>query len=120
MCTAPSSKVIETLLPGLAIGGQLLILALPAEPASVNLGMCHSLSVFPHRSDSALAGALIMSRSSIRGWPSGVASDSEDALDFYKKQGVKCMVQTFPLDKAQEAYEHRDKARFRAVIVPEW
>jgi hypothetical protein len=46
MCTAPSSKVIETLLPGLAIGGQLLILALPAEPASVNLGKCRSLRVF--------------------------------------------------------------------------
>jgi D-arabinose 1-dehydrogenase-like Zn-dependent alcohol dehydrogenase len=36
MCTAPSSKVIQTLLPGLAVGGQLLILAI-SEPAEIPL-----------------------------------------------------------------------------------
>jgi D-arabinose 1-dehydrogenase-like Zn-dependent alcohol dehydrogenase len=35
-----------------------------------------------------------------------------------QQQGIKCMVQTFPLDKANEAYDHRSNARFRAVIVP--
>jgi D-arabinose 1-dehydrogenase-like Zn-dependent alcohol dehydrogenase len=44
--------------------------------------------------------------------------DSEDALRFYAAQGVRCMVSTFSLDQAQEAYDFRNKARFRAVIVP--
>jgi D-arabinose 1-dehydrogenase-like Zn-dependent alcohol dehydrogenase len=38
VCTAPSSEVIQGLLPGLAIGGQLLILAL-TEEATLPLGM---------------------------------------------------------------------------------
>lgn len=64
------------------------------------------------------SGALITKRLSIRGWPSGTASDSEDTLKFAEAQDVKTMVQTFPLDKAQEAYDSRATARFRAVIVP--
>ena len=38
MCTAPHSNVIQDLLGGLAVGGQLLILALPEKPASIPLG----------------------------------------------------------------------------------
>jgi D-arabinose 1-dehydrogenase-like Zn-dependent alcohol dehydrogenase len=38
MCTAPSPKAIQSLLPGLAVGGQLLILAIPEEPVTINLG----------------------------------------------------------------------------------
>jgi D-arabinose 1-dehydrogenase-like Zn-dependent alcohol dehydrogenase len=37
VCTAPSNKVIQSLLPGLAIGGQLLILAI-SESAEIPLG----------------------------------------------------------------------------------
>lgn len=42
----------------------------------------------------------------------------EETIEFAKFADVKCMVQEFPLEKAQEAYDHRSKARFRAVIVP--
>jgi D-arabinose 1-dehydrogenase-like Zn-dependent alcohol dehydrogenase len=42
----------------------------------------------------------------------------EDALRFSEAQGVRCMVQTFSLDQAQEAYEYRERARFRSVIIP--
>ena len=38
MCTAPNTKVIETLIGGLRVGGQLLILALLEEPATISLG----------------------------------------------------------------------------------
>lgn len=37
VCTAPSSKAIQALIPGLAVGGQLLILALAPE-ATIPLG----------------------------------------------------------------------------------
>ena len=62
---------------------------------------------------------MVSHRTSIRGWPSGVAKDSEECVAFAKAKGVKCMVQTFPLEKAQEAYDARAHARFRAVIVPD-
>ena len=62
---------------------------------------------------------MISHRTSIRGWPSGIAKDSEECVEFAKSRGVHCMVQKFPLEKAQEAYDHRAKARFRAVIVPD-
>ena len=61
---------------------------------------------------------LIIKRAGIRGWPSGTAADCQDTIAFSKQRGVHCRVQEFPLEKAQEAYEHRSKARFRAVIVP--
>lgn len=61
---------------------------------------------------------MVSKRTSIRGWPSGTAKDSAACVEFAKNTNVRCMVQKFPLEKAQEAYEHRASARFRAVIVP--
>jgi D-arabinose 1-dehydrogenase-like Zn-dependent alcohol dehydrogenase len=66
-----------------------------------------------------ILAALLTKRLSIRGWPCGTARDSEETMMFAQQQDVKTMVQTFPLEKAQEAYDHRATARFRAVIVPE-
>lgn len=99
MCTAPNADVIRTLLPGLAVGGELCVVALTGE-APINLG------------------ALVTKRLSVRGWPSGVAPDSEDCVKFAKVHGIRTMVQKFPLEKAEEAYNHRSTARFRAVIIP--
>lgn len=62
--------------------------------------------------------SLIARRQSIIGWPSGRASDIDDTLKFSALQNVKCMVQRFPLEQAQEAYEHKASAKFRAIIVP--
>jgi D-arabinose 1-dehydrogenase-like Zn-dependent alcohol dehydrogenase len=63
---------------------------------------------------------MITKRLSLRGWPSGTAKDSEEAISFARATGVKCHVERFPLDKANEAYESMTsgKARFRAVLVP--
>ena len=62
---------------------------------------------------------LILSGASIHGWPSGHSLDSEEAIKFAQLQNVKCMVEEFPLAKANEAYEHMlsGKVRFRSVIV---
>ncbi|EIW57462.1 GroES-like protein [Trametes versicolor FP-101664 SS1] len=100
MCTAPNSEVMGKLLPGLAIDGTLLFIALAIEP----------ITLAPVQ--------LIGGRFSIRGWPSGHAADTEDCLAFAKAHNIKCMVEVFPLEKAQEAYDHRGSARFRAVVVP--
>ena len=62
--------------------------------------------------------SLLGKRNSIRGWPCGDARDSEDTVTFARAHNIKAMIQKFPLEKAQEAYDHRSTARFRAVIVP--
>ena len=41
---------------------------------------------------------------SIQVWPYGHATDIEDALRFTKLQNVDCMVETFPLSKANDAF----------------
>ncbi|KAI0070919.1 GroES-like protein [Panus rudis PR-1116 ss-1] len=100
MCTAMSAKAMEGLIDGLGLDGQLLVLSFPKD--SVPL----------------YAPALISKRLSIRGFPSGKPKDIEETFEFMNTNGVRCLVENFPLEKAQEAYEHRAKARFRAVIVP--
>lgn len=63
--------------------------------------------------------ALITKGASVHGWPSGHALDSEEAIAFAEKQGVKCMVEKFPFDKVEDAVKHMEsgKVRFRSVIV---
>jgi D-arabinose 1-dehydrogenase-like Zn-dependent alcohol dehydrogenase len=53
-------------------------------------------------------------------WPSGHALDSEEAIEFAKITGVHCMIEKFPLDKANEAMEAMTsgKVRFRGVLIP--
>jgi alcohol dehydrogenase len=61
---------------------------------------------------------LIAKSAGVRGWYSGVARDSEDTLNFSKRNAVVSMNEIYPLDKAQEAYERMlsGKARFRVVL----
>ena len=57
-------------------------------------------------------------RLSIQGYLSGYSKDWLETIEFSRKHGIKCMVEKFPMDKALEAYAHREKARFRAVVLP--
>ena len=68
---------------------------------------------------SAPTPLLIQRGLSIQGWPSGNALDCEETIAFAAQQGVKCTIEKFPFEKAQEAYEHMlsGKARFRSVIT---
>jgi alcohol dehydrogenase len=64
---------------------------------------------------------LLRGRSSIKGWYSGVASDSEDTLAFSLLNGVKSMNEVYPLSRVAEAYERMmsGQARFRVVLTME-
>ncbi|BGP26898.1 alcohol dehydrogenase [Rhodotorula toruloides] len=97
---APSGKAMEQLIGGLAVNGQLLTLAV-ADKLEVPIM------------------TLIQKRASIRGWPSGSAADSEDTVKFAQMSGVECMVEEYPLDKVNEAFNSmmEGKARFRSVLV---
>lgn len=101
LATAPSGEAMSSVVGGLGTDGQLLIVAAPGD----------SLEVAPF--------ALIGGRKSVAGWPSGTAIDSEDTLNFSKLMDVKPMIETFPLDKANEAYDRmmKNEARFRVVLT---
>ena len=100
--TAPNPQIIGPLVEGLGSLGKLLVLA-PVGDIPVN------------------TVSLIMKGKSVHGWPSGHALDSEEAIDFAEKQGVKCMIEKFPFDKVEDAVQHMEsgKVRFRSVIVME-
>ena len=64
---------------------------------------------------------LIMGKRSVVGWYSGTSIDSQDTLNFSVLTGVRSMNESFPLEKANEAFERMmsGKARFRAVLTME-
>ncbi len=101
LATAPNAQAISGLVDGLAPSGKLLVPAAPAEPLAIN--------VF----------SLIMKRSSVAGWYSGTAMDSQDTLEFSALSGVHPMIEKYSLDKVAEAYEqmHSGRVRFRVVLT---
>jgi D-arabinose 1-dehydrogenase-like Zn-dependent alcohol dehydrogenase len=62
---------------------------------------------------------LLMGRRSIEGWYSGTSIDSQDTLAFSVQSGVRSMNETYPLERAAEAYDRMlsGKARFRVVLT---
>ena len=62
--------------------------------------------------------ALLLAKRSVEGWYSGTSIDSEDTLNFSVQAGVRSMNESYPLEKAAEAYERMlsGKARFRVVL----
>jgi len=101
LATAPNAQAISGLVDGLAPSGKLLVPAAPAEPLTIS------------------AFSLIMKRSSVAGWYSGTARDSQDTLEFSALSGVHPMIEKYPLDRVADAYEqmHSGRVRFRVVLT---
>ena len=61
---------------------------------------------------------LIQKSAAVKGWYSGIAGDSEDTLEFSRRNMVASMNEVYPLERAQDAYERMlsGKARFRVVL----
>ena len=61
----------------------------------------------------------LMEVESIQGWAAGTPADSEDTLRFAELTGVRPMIETYPLEKAAEAYARMmsGKAQFRVVLT---
>lgn len=100
--TAPNPEIMGDLVNGLSPGGKLVLLA-PMGEIKIN--------TLP----------MIGKGASVHGWPSGQSLDCEEAIDFAELHGVKCMIEKFPLTKANEAYDHMmaGHPRFRCVLVME-
>ena len=58
-------------------------------------------------------------RLNVSGWYSGVAQDSEDTLNFVVLKGVRPIIETYPLEQAEEAWQHQAKANLRIVLQTE-
>jgi D-arabinose 1-dehydrogenase-like Zn-dependent alcohol dehydrogenase len=101
LATAPSGSAMTALIDGLGIDGKMIVLGASQD----------AITVTPIQ--------LIGGRKGIQGWPSGTATDSEDTLNFAVLTGVRPMIEKFPLERANEAYEHMmsGKATFRAVLT---
>src|SRR6516164_4075455 len=101
LATAPSSKAMSELIDGLGPHGKLMVVG--AGPDSIE--------VTPIQ--------LIVGSKQIQGWWSGIPTDSEDTLRFAELTGVRPMIETYPLDRAAEAYERMmsGKAQFRVVLT---
>ncbi len=101
LATATDSKSMSDAVGGLGIDGKLLVVGASMQPIEVS------------------PLALISGRRSISGWPSGTASDSEDTLKFSVLAGIRPSIETFPLERASEAFDRMmsGKARFRVVLT---
>jgi D-arabinose 1-dehydrogenase-like Zn-dependent alcohol dehydrogenase len=102
LSTVTSAKALEWVIDGLAPAGKFILVGAPEDgPIVVN--------PFP----------MLLGRRTVAGWPSGTGMDSEDTLNFSALTGVKPMIETYPLEKAGEAYDRMmsGKARFRVVLT---
>ena len=121
--TAPNTEIMGDLVDGLGAGGKLVLLSRKLHFASYI-----SLSCLGGALTSTAMGKttintvpMVAKGASVHGWPSGQALDCEEAIDFAQLHGVKCMIEKFPLAKANEAYAHMmgGHPRFRCVLVME-
>ena len=101
LATAPSSKAMSELIDGLGPNGKFIVVGVSFDP----------IEVTPVQ--------LITGGKSIQGWLTGTPADSEDTLRFAELSGVRPMIETYPLEKAAEAYERMlsGKAEFRVVLT---
>src|SRR5215831_13107408 len=101
LATAPSSKAMSALIDGLGPNGKLLVIGAAPDPIEVT------------------PAQLIFGSKTIDGWAAGTPAASEDALNFCVLTGVRPMIETYPLEKVEEAYARMmsGKAEFRVVLT---
>ena len=101
LATAPNSKAMSGLIDGLGPNGKLMVIGADFDP----------IEVTPIQ--------LISGSRTIQGWASGTPIDSEDTLRFAELTGVRPMIETYPFEKAAEAYARMlsGDAQFRVVLT---
>jgi D-arabinose 1-dehydrogenase-like Zn-dependent alcohol dehydrogenase len=101
LSTVTSAKALEWVIDGLAPAGKFILVGAPDGPVVLN------------------PVPMLLGRRTVLGWPSGSGMDSEDTLNFSALAGVKPMIETYPIEKAEEAYGRMmsGHARFRVVLT---
>ena len=103
LSTATNQDAVSAVVGGLSNNGQLLIVGIPYEPIRIQ------------------AMVLIGGDRSVKGWAAGTSIDSQDTMNFSVLTNVRSMNVTYPLEKADEAYQlmMNGEARFRVVLLME-
>ena len=101
LATSSDSKSMSAIMGGLATRGRMIVVGAGLEPIPVS----------PFQ--------LLFSSVGVEGALTGSPIDSEDTLGFSLLQGIKPMIETVPLEKAEEGYRKMmsNKARFRMVLT---
>lgn len=101
LATAPDTRAMTELIGGLGPNGKLLLIGVSAG----------TMEFAPVQ--------LIRGGKTVEGWPGVTPADSEDTLRFSEMRGVRAMIETYPLEKAAEAYARMmsGNAEFRVVLT---
>jgi propanol-preferring alcohol dehydrogenase len=101
LVTAPSSKAVSELVNALIFDGKIVIVAGINEPIQIS------------------ATQLLVGRKSIQGWLATDPNARKNTIDFSLLTNVRPMIETFPLEQIDLAYESmlNAKVRFRAVLT---
>jgi alcohol dehydrogenase/propanol-preferring alcohol dehydrogenase len=101
LSTITSGKAMSAVVPGLGVGGTLVVVGAAADPIEVG------------------PFDLIFGSRDVVGHASGASIDSEDTMSFSTLAGVRAMIETVPLERTAEAYDRMmsGTARFRMVLV---
>jgi alcohol dehydrogenase len=99
LATVTAAEAMKQALGGLGPYGRMML-----------IGVVTSLEVNPLQ--------MLLGNQSVTGWYSGTSMDSQDTLNFSSLCGVRSMNESFPLDRAAEAYDRMlsGQARFRVVL----
>jgi D-arabinose 1-dehydrogenase-like Zn-dependent alcohol dehydrogenase len=101
LATGTSSKATSDLANGLKANGKLMVLGIDSSP----------IGVTPLQ--------LIVGEHALQGSVVGIPADSEDTMNFAALTGVRPMIETYPLEKAEEAYARMmsGESKFRVVLT---
>ena len=101
IATAPNSRAMTKLIGGLGPNGRLVLIGVAGDP----------IEFAPTQ--------LIRGGKTIEGWAGVTPADTDDALHFAAMRGVRAMIETYPLEKAAEAYARMmsGDAEFRVVLT---
>jgi len=101
IATAPDAKAMTELIGGLGPNGKLVLVGVSTD----------RMEFAPVE--------LIRGGKTIEGWAGVTPADSDDALRFAELRGVRAMIETYPLEKAAEAYARMmsGNAEFRVVLT---
>jgi D-arabinose 1-dehydrogenase-like Zn-dependent alcohol dehydrogenase len=97
LATVSRAELQSDLVKGLRPNGQLVVLE-GSDPIQVT------------------GHALADGRLSVSGWYSGVAQDSEETLNFAVLKNIRPIIETFPLEQAEDAWQHQPRANLRIVL----
>ncbi|WP_017625502.1 alcohol dehydrogenase catalytic domain-containing protein [Nocardiopsis chromatogenes] len=100
LATVDDAAAQADIAQGLQGNGEMMVIGTPHDPIPVSSLL------------------LVTGRRSVRGWYSGHAKDSEEAMEFAALKGVRPMVEQYKLEEAEQAFAAMGNARFRNVLVP--